>query len=100
MEVAFHRLAAQEYLAARRWYASRSPRTAANFVLAVDRAVEQIISTPETGAPFDDRRRWVRLRRFPYLLVYTLLDDTHILILAVAHARRRSGYSRRRHPGS
>src|SRR4051812_48960366 len=100
MEVEFHRLAAQEYLAARRRYAARSARVAQNFFLAVDRALQQIRSAPLTATPFDDQRRWVRLRRFPYLLVFTLLDDDHILILAVAHARRRSGYWQRRQRGS
>lgn len=92
MEVEFHRLAAQEYLSARRWYEARSPRTAQNLVLAMDHAIQRIMAAPLTGSPFDDRRRYVRLHHFPYLLVYTLLDDEHILILAVAHGRRRPGF--------
>jgi hypothetical protein len=38
----------------------------------------------------------VRLRRFPYILYYHVVDDSLALVLAVAHARRRPGYWRRR----
>src|SRR6266542_1264247 len=45
--------------------------------------------TAELGA------RQAQVRRFPYLLVYVELDE-EIRVLALAHARRRPGYWRRR----
>lgn len=41
-----------------------------------------------------DLRRFV-LHRFPYVIVY-LVDPGEIVVLAVAHTRRRPGYWRRR----
>jgi hypothetical protein len=43
--------------------------------------------------------RWVRTRRFPYILYYRLVDADEVLIVAVAHARRRPGYWLRRSRG-
>ncbi len=100
MEVIFHRLAIQEYLSARRWYAARSIRLAQAFQTAVDEAVQQIASMPNLGTRYNADHRWVRLRRFPYLLYYTAVSDDRIVIMAVAHSRRRPGYWRRRRPGS
>jgi plasmid stabilization system protein ParE len=96
MEVIFHRLAAQEYLAVRRWYAQRSPQVAQAFADEVDRAAEKIAANPGQGPVFRQRYRWVRTRRFPYLLYYHVLDANRVLVMAVAHARRRPGYWQRR----
>jgi plasmid stabilization system protein ParE len=63
---------------------------------AIDRAVQQIAAGPEQGSPFRTHYRWVRTRRFPYVLYYHILDADHVVLLAVAHARRRSGYWLRR----
>jgi hypothetical protein len=35
------------------------------------------------------------LRRYPYSIVYRVVDDT-VVVAAVAHARRRFGYWKRR----
>jgi plasmid stabilization system protein ParE len=96
--VEFHRLAADEYRRALRWYARRSPAVAARFRDAVDRVVQQIAAGPQQGALFQGRYRWFRTRRFPYVLYYDILSPVRVMILAVAHGRRRPGYWRRRTP--
>jgi hypothetical protein len=40
--------------------------------------------------------RWVRVRRFPYLLIFRRKSPEVIVIVAVAHTSRRPGYWRRR----
>jgi len=72
--VSFHRLAAAEFVAARRWYARRSPAAEARFRAVVQAAVQQIEVNPGGGRPSIGACRWVRLRRFPYLLHY---EQTH-----------------------
>jgi plasmid stabilization system protein ParE len=101
-DVFFHRLAAGEYLKARRWYAREGGnRLAERFRDEVDEAVERIARNPEAGAIFRTAYRWVRLHRFPYVLYYQILDESRLLILAVAHAARRPAYwIRRRRPSS
>jgi plasmid stabilization system protein ParE len=56
-----------------------------------------IEARPEMGTPFssDTLTRRVLVPRFPYQVVYRLMS-TEIVIVAVAHLKRRPGYWRRR----
>ena len=96
MKVVFHRLAIREYLKGRRWYAERSPPTAERFRTAIEHAAHQIDRNPDGNLRLDEIYRYVRLKRFPYLLIYRRLDSGDVLITAVYHTARRSGYWRRR----
>ncbi len=96
MTVRFHRLAAREYRAARAWYEQRRLGLGAEFAAQVDRAVARIVSQPDRWPVFRGPFRRVRIRRFPYALYYCVDPPDAILILAVAHAKRRQGYWLRR----
>lgn len=90
--VIFHRLAAREFRTACRWYAQRSADLEQAFRDAIDGAAQKIADSPRLWPSFRTRYRWVRTRRFPYLLYYSILDADRVLVLAVAHSRRRPGY--------
>lgn len=94
--ISLHPLATKEFRKARNWYARRSPDTAIRFVSAFDAAVQQIATGPRKWPLYDDTSRWVRLKEFPYLLLYRVNDDGDVRIVAVAHAKQRRGYWRRR----
>ena len=94
--VVFHRLAASEYRLARSWYRRRSPSAAGRFRAQVNRVVERMSVVPLQGSLFRGSFRWMRTRRFPYLLFYEVVDSSVIRVYAVAHARRRLGYWLRR----
>lgn len=95
--VSFHRLARREYLSARRWYAGNgSVELAESFQEEVDRSVQTILNDPQALPTYENDFRWIRLRRFPYVPYCRILDDGNVVVLAVAHARRRPGYWRRR----
>lgn len=96
VQVLFHRLAITDYRAAWTWYSRRSPALAAAFHGAVGQAAQKIGDDPNRWPTFRARYRWVRTPRFPYILYYHVLDDVHVLVMAVAHARRRPGYWLRR----
>jgi len=49
------------------------------------------LAAPQAGPSFRGRFRWVRLRRFPYLIYDLIIDSDRARVLAVAHARRRPG---------
>jgi plasmid stabilization system protein ParE len=93
--IEFDPRAIAEARAARRWYARRSAAAAGRFLAELDRAVEQISAAPHRWAAYLHGTRSVRLRRFPYLVVYRQTADA-IQVVAVAHAKRRPGYWRRR----
>jgi len=96
MTVLFHRLAMREFVSGRRRYAQYSPVTEARFVAAVRTAVERIDANPQLGNPYLGPYRWVRIRRYPYLLYYEVVASDLVRVYAVAHARRRLGYWLRR----
>jgi hypothetical protein len=96
MEVRFHRLAGKEYREVRAWYERRREGLGAAFTAEVDRAVERIARHPDRWPIFRDEFRRVRLRRFPYALYYHRIDADVVMVLAVAHGRRRPGYWMRR----
>ena len=91
-------LAAREAQAARRWYARNAGQSVANrFMIALDAAKTQIEFSPRMWPPHLYGTRSCRLKRFPYHLVY-IEEPNSVLIVAVAHFRRRPGYWKRRMP--
>lgn len=87
--------ALQEVEAAARWYAERSVTAAEAFSVEIDAAESAIVRLPEAWPPFDHGTRRYLLQRFPFSIVYRI-EDRRILIVAVAHARRRPRYWRAR----
>jgi len=77
--------------AAARWYLERSPTAAARFSAELDEAEAAILEQPEAWPLGDaDTRRYL-LHRFPFAVVYRI-EASRIVIVAVAHGRRRPGY--------
>lgn len=96
VQITLHRLAVREYQSARRWYGSRSLRLADRFRAAVDSGLQKIAEGPLKWPVFAGPYRWVKVPRFPYLLYYEIVNGDEVLVVAVAHERRRQGYWRRR----
>jgi plasmid stabilization system protein ParE len=95
--VDFDPRAVREARAARRWYARVSAALATAFLAALDDAIAQVGAAPLAWPPHVHGTRVFRLRRFPYHLVY-VEQPAGVLVIAVAHNRRRPGYWRRRLP--
>ena len=94
--VRFHRLAAQEYRSARKWYRERDASVAGRFRDAVDSATNRIAADADSHPVLADDICCVRVRKFPYMLVFVRESSDSLLVLALAHAKRRPGYWRRR----
>ncbi len=77
------------------WYFERNPKAADAFLAEVDASLAQIVSNPQLYPPYtkDTRRRI--LERFPYSVIFQEKADI-ILVIAMAHAKRRFGYWRGR----
>jgi plasmid stabilization system protein ParE len=84
---------------AARWYAERSPSAAIRFSLELDDAERAILDRPEAWPALGAGNRHYLLRRFPFSVVYRV-ESLKVLIVAVAHARRRPRYwqHRKRRP--
>jgi plasmid stabilization system protein ParE len=96
VDAIFHRLAAREYRLARDWYATRSQLVGRRFSEACAAAVERIEQMPDSCATLIGEYRYASIRGFPYALVFRRRTAGVVVIVAVAHGRRRPGYWRRR----
>lgn len=90
-EVSLHAAAEADYEAALAWYLARSPRAAAGFDAAVERALEFIALFPDACPLCDDRHRYCALRRYPYGLIYRL-DGDSVRVVALAHNAQLPGF--------
>ncbi len=95
MTVSFHPAARVELLEARLWYDERSPMSAIAFVQEVDGAVSRIAETPMRFPLAEHGARRVVLSKFPYSVFYRV-GTKEIVVVAVAHQKRRPGYWRGR----
>ena len=100
MKARYHREAREELGAAADWYEARRPGLGLDFVAEVARGVASIRENPEAGPRWQgiESRVPVRefvLQQFPFVLPHLVHEET-IVVLAVAHARRRPGYWRAR----
>jgi plasmid stabilization system protein ParE len=94
----FHRAARPEYLDAVDWYGARSEEAALGFAELVEACLHEIPELPLAWPAWPMRNdiRVRTLQRYPYSIIYHLGDE--IVILAVAHQKRRPGYWLKRAP--
>lgn len=97
----FHSEAADEYLAATRYYLDHaSPLIAPTFVAEVEAAIKTLLASPTTWAVIEEPqiRRYL-LKQFPYSVYYRWeSEQDRVSIYAVMHFSRRPGYWRSRLP--
>jgi len=95
----FHHGAAEEYLAATKYYlATSSPLIAAAYVSELEAAIDTLLGSPETWPiiAYPQIRRFL-LKRFPYSIYYQFeIEDDRITIYAVMHHSRLPDYWRNR----
>jgi plasmid stabilization system protein ParE len=89
--ILFHPEAETDYQAALAWYQSRSARAAARFEAEMERILGLIDSNPDLFPKYDDDHRFAVLQRYPYSVVYRVLQGT-VYVIAVAHSSRSAGY--------
>ena len=65
------------------------------FANAVDAALTAVATDPQRFVAVDQLHRVCPVRRFPFRIVYRIVEN-RVLVVAVAHAKRRPGYWRDR----
>lgn len=93
--IEFHPGAQADYDESLDWYAARSALAARTFADAVDKSLRRIQRNPEQFPAVDGLHRETTLRRFPFRIVFRLTDE-QVVIVALAHAKRRPEYWRDR----
>src|SRR5438067_194414 len=87
--------AEEEMIGESLFYQSVSRELGRDFLDDVQRVIDLPLEQPKLGRPVGHRLRRALLSRFPFSLIYAEESDT-ILIVAVAHHRRRPDYWRKR----
>ena len=73
------------------YYNSESAGLGDEFLVEVLNAMERIKHFPQAWHPFTDVTRRCQLRRFPYGIIYQILD-AEILVIAIANLHRNPDY--------
>lgn len=89
--VIFHEDARAEFDEATDFYGMEQTPLGLAFVGAVEQAVDHVCEYPDSCPAIRGRVRKARVHRFPYSVMYSVVDG-QIRVLAVAHDRRRPGY--------
>ena len=87
--------AEQEMLEAAIYYQSQASGLGVDYLSEVEQAVQAIAESPMTWPIIEGELRRRLIRRFPFGILYRIEPDK-IVIVAVAHLRRRPGYWRGR----
>lgn len=95
MKLIFHVDALQELLEARDWYRRKGASAKGlELVALVEEKTRQITESSESF-PRDPNRSWARRARilgWPFALIFTVVDQDTIVVLAFAHGKRRPAY--------
>jgi plasmid stabilization system protein ParE len=62
----------------------------------VERVVSLLLEHPEIGARIDENLRHFVLRKFPFSVVYAVVRDDLLYVIAIAHGSREPEYWRLR----
>lgn len=73
------------------WYEEQRPGLGDEMLACVDAAVAKAARTPEAFPLCHGAARRALVRRFPYAVFY-MVEGVELVVLAVAHERRRPGY--------
>jgi len=95
LSIEVHPAAEAEAREAFRRYHERDPVVGMRFLAALDRAIEHVQANPNRWPAFVHDTRRILIRRFPFSIIYRA-DSERVLVLAVAHQKRRPGYWNRR----
>ena len=101
MRLELHPEAQAELRSAALWYDERRPGLGEEFIAEVSATLDRIGDAPESYPPWPGTRvadpliRKATIQRFPYVIAFGE-HEQHVLVLAVAHAKRRPLYWLRR----
>ena len=84
--------ALNEIAGATEYYLDEAPNAAAGLLDEIDAALDRIGANPQIGSPTRRGARKYVLTRFPYSLIYRITTSGEIVVVALAHHRRRAGY--------
>lgn len=96
MNVSFLPAASKELKSAISHHEASRPGYGSVFASEFQHAVERMKADPDSFTKVEGEYRSISLRKFPYSVVFRRVSEVDVIIVAVAHAKRRPGYWRQR----
>lgn len=98
MKLEVARAAVIELRVAAKWYETQREGFGDAFLEVIDRTVTAIVMRPRAFALWRGSRvaRSAVVKRFPYVVIFTIRNAETVRVLAFAHTRRRPGYWKKR----
>jgi toxin ParE1/3/4 len=90
--VVFHPLAEQELVDVASYYEEQNQGLGLDYLTEVEGAINLLMRYPAAGVVVRGFVRRLILPKFPYSLLYRVVDDDLIRILAIAHHKRKPVY--------
>jgi len=87
--------AKEEMIASAKYYDKKAPDLGNEFLDEINRIVDEIAISPNRWPIIESNIRRVILKRFPYSIFY-IEKEKEIIILAIAHQKRRGYYWKKR----
>ena len=87
--------AEQEMIEAAKYYQLQASGLGVDYLSEAERAVQSIAESPRTWPVIEGGLRRRLIRRFPFGILYRIAP-TEIVIIAIAHLKRRPGYWKKR----
>ena len=91
MIVRFRPSALREHRAQRDYYERNRPNLGQRYQEALERLLAMLCESPRAGRVLGGKIRAIPLHGFSLRVIYAVVDD-YILVVAIAHDRRRPGY--------
>lgn len=92
MRVSFNPEAEQEFSEAAKWYLDEAgSKQARDFRNEIHRTLQLLSEHPAIGTPGRNKARSLVVHRYPYSVVYRMLEDI-LRVIAIARHSRRPGY--------
>ena len=95
MKIRYFQSARREMLRDARWYRDRRQGLDDEFLVEIEAVIRLIKTFPEAGSIVETVYRRLIVKRFPYNIIYRV-TATEIVIVAVAHQKKRPDYWHRR----
>ena len=97
MKYAFTKTARLEIREVIPFYARERRSLGVDFIEELHRSLILLLDNPRLGQRVSETLRQMRLRKFPYVLIYAIDDENDLIqISVVCHQRRQPGYWRNR----
>jgi toxin ParE1/3/4 len=92
MRIEYHPAIEAELAEIRDYYNECSPNLGADFINEFERQALRIASMPSRWMVVRGNTRRALMKRFPYLILFRVVDDAAIRVTVIKHERRHPSY--------